>query len=256
MIDEVKEINTESNYKSTYQALTIKKLPNYILLSLMQIFEDYRSKRKIGWSRPWNKYNLCTFQSYRWDIRIDNDIFSLLRIILLQNIHFFDENSEFFIRDILNDPRAQGFLFFHDHKENIKDYEGMTLSFGRFSTLNKRFRDRIDIILESQIINRTSTQKLDSIKIYVDPHNGDTKLPQVLKLDKSFLKTHIHLKNLFEILIKKYHIWEHTEREWYHWSQKFVPYFGERNSIPINTLFFNQRQNLYLLDNEEQLKTT
>ncbi|BBH52015.1 hypothetical protein [Fluviispira sanaruensis] len=256
MLDSVPEINSETNYKNTYEVLTSKNIPIYLLSSLMQKFEDYRAKRKMGWSRPWNKINVCTFESYRWYTKIDYDLLTLFRTVLLQNTHYFDDNSEFFIRDILHDTRAQGFLFYHDRIEVDKAYEGVTLSFGRLSSLNNRYRDRIDIIFESQLINSTSTRNLDLIKIYIDPYSGDTNLPQVIKLDKSFKKTYGLLKNLYALLTYKYYSWQFSEREWYHWSQKFVPYFGERKFVPYNSLFINPKKSQLVSEKDIILKST
>lgn len=254
MLDCEKEIDSESTYSSVYQILTVKNFPTSILLSLMSVFEEYRLKRKIGWMRPWNMENLRIFKSIRWYPKEDKDLYEMLYKLFLQNIHIFDENNEYFIRDILNDRSTQGFLFYHDSYslEESTVYEGVTLSLGRISSINSRFRDRIDIILESKVTDLICSQNTDKIRIFIDPYIKNAVMPPLLEFSYKSNKNSEKINAIFELLIKKYHLWENTEREWYHWSQKYISYFGERKNCPLNTLFFNKKMAMKKNSTEEK----
>ena len=240
MLNNDSEIKTDSDYSSIYHILTVRNLPTTILSTMMKVFEKHRISKKIGWLRPWNKDNLIIFKNFRWHPSDDKDLYDLVIRFLLQNISLFDENNEDFIRDLINDRRTQGFLFYHDnifHLEKL-NYEGVTISLGRMHSKGSRYRDRIDIILESNIFDSKSSQKPDRIRIYIDPYLNTNKVPLPLYLNISDIKNIQQFYNLHDITIKKFHLWKNTEREWFHWSQKFIRYFGERKNIPINTLFF------------------
>lgn len=240
MIPYDNEIKSDSDYSSIYQTLTFKDLPSSILSKIMNAFEKYRMAHKYGWSRPWNKENLTIFKSFRWYPFEDEDIFDLVSKFLLQNISLFNERNEDFIRDLLTDRKMQGFLFFHDNLTNSTYREGVTISLGRISNKGTRYRDRMDIILESNIINQTSTQKLDLITLYIDPYLGNLKFPLPIIISNNEMKGFNFLENLQTISTQKFRNWKNTDREWHHWSQKYIYYFGKRIYAPVNTLFFSR----------------
>jgi hypothetical protein len=236
------EIKTDSDYSSIYQTLTVRNLPTAILSTMMKVFEKHRISKKIGWLRPWNKDNLIIFKNFRWYPTEDKDLFDLVSKFLLQNISLFDENYEDFIRDLLNDRRTQGFLFYHDNLFVLEklNFEGITISLGRMYSKGSRYRDRIDIIMESNIFDSISSQKSDRIRVYIDPYLSTNKFPLPLYINHSEIKNIQQFYNLHGLIIEKYHLWRNSEREWFHWSQKYIRYFGERKNIPINTLFFTK----------------
>jgi len=240
MHDFENEIKTDSEYKSIYQLLTFKSFPNTILCKVMNVFEKYRMNHKYGWSRPWNKENLTIFKSFRWYPFEDEDIYILVVQFLLQNINIFDENSEDFVRDLLNDRKIQAFMFFHDSNSHNSNFEGITISLGRISSRGSRFRDRVDIILEANVCNKISSKKLDKVRIISDPYLGSKKFPNPIFITDKDIKNFQLLEKLLEISINKFLHWKGSEREWHHWSQKYIYYFGERKNEPINSLFFNK----------------
>ncbi len=56
-------LSTEQDYKKVQSELNARKKPSKTLRYMMQALESYRQAKKMGWSRPWNKYNLVNFQT-------------------------------------------------------------------------------------------------------------------------------------------------------------------------------------------------
>jgi hypothetical protein len=56
-----------------YVLMDRQQRPPSILRFLMGD-ELYRQARKIGWSRPWNKYGINTFLSFKLDFPQDDDL--------------------------------------------------------------------------------------------------------------------------------------------------------------------------------------
>jgi len=67
-----------------------------------------------------------------------------------------------------------GYIFIHEFTQSGKQYEGATLSPGRVN--GKHYHDRIDINLESPVINSVS-QGLERMKVYIDPYRYNAKGP-------------------------------------------------------------------------------
>ena len=108
------------------------------------------------------------------------------------------------------------------------------------SKYGTKFRDRIDIIIESLITNSMSSQKTDRIRVYIDPYLNNATFPAPLFINFSDIKNLFQFNTLFDVIIKKFDLWNLTDRHWHHWSQKYIQYFGKRKTIPINTLFLTK----------------
>jgi hypothetical protein len=151
------EINSKSTYNTAVQALSRKSRPPAILRFIMQALEKYRQNRKMGWSRPWNKYGIMTFQSFKLDFsEADDSIESALidgaESVVDAECPDMPSDAGAFIRDLLsveNRSDLMGFVFIHEFTENDQRFEGVTLSFGRVK--DKRFRDRFDLIFEAPV---------------------------------------------------------------------------------------------------------
>ncbi|WP_397600101.1 hypothetical protein [Silvanigrella sp.] len=96
------------------------------------------------------------------------------------------------------------FLFFHDSNSHYSNLEGITISLGRISARGSRFRDRIDIILEANVCNKISTQKLDKVRIISDPYLGSKKFPTPIFITNKDIKNFQLLEKLLEISINKF----------------------------------------------------
>jgi hypothetical protein len=85
----------------------------------------------------------------------DQDLLNLANRIIKQNCQNMPTSSvEFACHLIKHCDRLMAFIFFHEFNEDGQVYEGATLSLGRKN--NKRYRDRLDIIIESPIVDGLS----------------------------------------------------------------------------------------------------
>ncbi|MCK5359917.1 MAG: hypothetical protein KAJ95_04780, partial [Gammaproteobacteria bacterium] len=152
--DEIK-IEHEQDYREIAKTISRKKRPAKILRKLMNMMEAYRQSKKYGWSRPWNKHNLTNFQSFKLDHRNDELLYLNSQRFLSEMFSGAPEEVRVFSEGLLSDTNElMSFLFCHEYSDGNKHFEGATLSFGRIN--NKRYRDRIDIILEAEVINGVS----------------------------------------------------------------------------------------------------
>lgn len=71
------EIRSEADYQNVLATLSRRDRPHAILRFLMRALESYRAARKMGWSRPWNKYGVVNFQSFKLDPAQDHELLAL-----------------------------------------------------------------------------------------------------------------------------------------------------------------------------------
>lgn len=231
-------VNSEQDYQQALSTLSQAKQPAAILKLIMRGFEAYRAARKMGWSRPWNKYDLVNFQSLRIQPQQDQALIQLA----LQLIH--DEATDIpvaaqsFITELTNDVNLMGFIFCHEYQKDGRRWEGATLSLGRKN--NRRYRDRFDIIVESELINGR-TNGLSRLRIYIDPYAGQPG-PPLWQTDMKPASE--SATQLFERLSEASWTWSaQAERNWDHWTSRYIDYFGSRQfdlqqsyfSLPNNT---------------------
>lgn len=229
----IETILSESQYRDVAQTLSSKKRPPALLRKLMNSFESYRQGRKYGWSRPWNKYDLMNFQSFKLDMSRDTELLQTGTDILKELETQMPTEAISFYKDLLGDNNLMGFVFCHEFTEGSKLFEGATLSLGRKNA--KRYRDRIDIIIESLVVDGVS-QGFSRVRIYIDPYREEEKAP----LWQSVL-SETDLENatrLFETLSSLSWEWaEIPERHWDHWTSVYIDYFGDRQ-WPMSASYF------------------
>lgn len=242
--DESAAILTEKDYRGAVRILEESKKPSRVLRFIMNRLESYRQKRKMGWSRPQNKYGLRVFSSF-YLFRNEDDLLlrSLKNLLLIELGSLTSYNK--FLGDIFECDNLMGFVFCHDFSEGDKKFEGFTLSLGRKSQVSKRHRDRLDIIFESEIKSGRSTG-LSRVRFYVDPFlepiqsnpgeyfeiSGKTKLSPYQDLFTSALS----LINSWAVPTKMAH------RNWEHWTNQYIDYFGPRETVVSHSMF---RRDLY-----------
>jgi hypothetical protein len=173
-IDTECKIQDAESYLAAMTALNKQDRPPAVLRVLMNAFESYRQVRKIGWSRPWNKYGIKTFRSYRLDLGKDSDLIALARDILNEAGSDVPESARDYVNDLLDDgPEARtqlmGFIFFHEIDDGKRVFEGATLSFGR--KVKKRYRDRLDFIFEAPMLDGRAG-RFTRLRIFVNPFQG------------------------------------------------------------------------------------
>lgn len=215
-------ITDEADYQRVQLLLGEKRRPPAILRALMSMFESYRQARKIGWSRPWNKQGVMTFCSYR----VSPDDHDLLRAAV-DVVQYVGEDltpiERALARDLLSSPPL-GFMFLSEIERDGRRMEAITLSLGRINHDNRRHRDRLDVILESEIVDGTS-RGLSGVRIYSDPHDG-TRTRAVERRAPATLPA---ARRLFESCLERSHAWLPVpERHWEHWTSAYIDYFGPR----------------------------
>jgi hypothetical protein len=243
MSEQAPEIQSASQYRSAVKQLDQGKRPPFLLRLLMNALESYRQARKMGWSRPQNKYGLTVFQSFKMDPSRDQTVIDLAMKTFLTEFTELDEASSDFVREIHQDPRLMGFVFVHDFSEKGKTYEGLTFSFGRVAEGQTHHRDRIDLIVESEVKGGTSLG-LSRIRAYVDPF----KLPIRKNPAQVFSHEDSLSDDAHELFLEASEIsssWQdETGRTWDHWTQRYINYFGPR-TMPVANSYFptaSQRQ--------------
>jgi len=137
----------------------------------VEAWGSYRQSRKIGGSRPWNKYGVKTFQSYRLDLNQDTDLIEFAKDLSSGEM---PAEARAYVEDLLDDaPESRqhlmGFLFFHEIIDGEQIHEGVTLSFGRKH--QKRYCDRLDFVFEAPVLNGQAGS-FSKLRIYVDIFQG------------------------------------------------------------------------------------
>ncbi|MDH5218054.1 MAG: hypothetical protein OEX19_10180, partial [Gammaproteobacteria bacterium] len=115
-------------------------------------------------------------------------------------------------------------------------YEGMNISLGRVNA--KRYRDRLDIIIESRIVDNKSVGP-SRIRVYLDPYDKNRKAA-LWTFQADEIKSE-DTKNLFNDLAAVSWLWaQNKSRRWDHWTSKYIDYFGPRQWNPDSTYFFHE----------------
>lgn len=236
-MEQVKEtISNEAEYQNTLAILADQNRPASILRFLMNKLESYRNSRKIGWSRPWNKYGLMNVQSFKLDFSQDTELLDLAQQVLNDHFSSMPIVASRFIDQLLADPsQLMGFIFVHEYFSEGQTYEGVNLSLGRRTDGKPRYRDRFDLILESPVENGHSLG-LSRARVYVDPYLA---IPEALwsastQIDMSHSATH-----LFEYLTDISWNWaEDSARIWDHWTSTYIDYFGPRQLFLKKSYFY------------------
>ena len=145
-----------------------------------------------------------------------------------------------FSEELQADPQRMAFTFYHNHWSENEQYEGLTISMGRKVPEDRSKRDRMDVILEDKRVQGKVDGKVDRIRIYICPweryQNDKTHFLYDSK-DLGDLEFEA-AQALYVKCLEKYHTWKDIgERQWSHWSVKYIDYFGPRIFIPQGTSF-------------------
>ncbi len=232
------EIKNGDAYREAMITLNKRSQPPAVLRKIMNAFESYRASRKIGWSRPWNKYGIRTFQSYRLDCHNDSEMAAYARAVLTAPVFDFDARTQAFIDDLLSERSAardclMGFLFFHEAEAGSGLSEGVMLSLGRVNA-QRRHRDRLDIVFEADVVDDTASP-LRRVSVYVDPYRG--KGPPVYEATVASEEV-APARDIFDALKACYRDWGRDDpRLWDHWTAQYIDYFAPRVRVPAHTHF-------------------
>ena len=217
----------------------LKKKPNWILVKMMNALEKKRQAKGFGWSRAWNKYGLNVYRTHISDVQRDDDYLSLAKPFLKYFLGSVPAPYDTFVDDLLDDSARMAFTFYHNNDSDEKQYEGLTLSFGRIVPEDKTKRDRLDIILEDNREGGAVDGIVDRLRIYICPwqtyQERKFHLIEIENLDSTQQNV---AQYLYKHCIDHYHQWKgEGERQWSHWSVPFIEYFGPRSFIPRGSSF-------------------
>lgn len=235
-MDENIILTNEQDYQKVQSELNAREKPSKTLRFMMQALENYRQSKKFGWSRPWNKYDVVNFQSFKLNDR-DVQLRQLaLKVIAAEWPEMPDEPRQF-IEELLNGEIAPlGFVFFQEFNEGGNLHEGSVLSYGRINKENRRYRDRLDLILESPV-NDGFSKGLARLRIYVDPFNEQDKKPLWQNVIDNPVNPLTH--QLFDYLADVSWAWAADKnRIWQHWITEYIDYFGPRQWAMQSSYFY------------------
>jgi hypothetical protein len=217
----------------------LKKKPNWILVKMMNALEKKRQGKGYGWSRAWNKYGLNVYRTHICNVEKDSDYLAPAQTFLKNFVQDAPENYRQFIEDLFQDPTRMSFTFYHNNDSDERQYEGLTMSFGRKVPEDKTKRDRLDIILEDRRQDGTVDGEVDRIRIYLCPWNTyQDKNFHLIDISDLSPDQQAIAQDLYKHCIDYYHQWKgEQERQWSHWSVRFIEYFGPRSFIPKGSSF-------------------
>lgn len=231
-------IDSEAHYQGIRSILSKESQKPGILRLLMRAMEAYRSARKYGWSRPWNKYGVMNVQSFRIRPLADTQLIAMAIQTLQREIPDIPREIEGTIHELLLDKKKlMGFLFVQETTDPDGSlFEGINISLGRVNA--KRYRDRLDIIIESPM-TENKTQGPTRVRVYLDPYDKGRKDP-LWTYQENEIKSE-QTKADFESLAAISWEWANSpSRIWDHWTSKYIDYFGPRQWNPLSTYFYHE----------------
>jgi hypothetical protein len=219
--------------------IALQQRPNSLLVKMMNTLEAKRQKKGLGWSRAWNKYGLNVFRTHISQRENDTAYLAPVLDFVQSFLGPSDIAQASFVKELLADPNLMAFTFYHNSERDGCQYEGCTLSLGRKRPEDKTKRDRLDIILEDERIGGRVDGVVDSLRIFVCPwfmyQHKEFHLVDVCDFSDD---DHLACQDMYDHCTKHYHVWKGMEeRQWSHWSVKYIDYFGPRSFIPQGSAF-------------------
>lgn len=250
-------IAAEGDYAAVHAILSKRSGAPGVLRGLMTLFESYRSARKFGWSRPWNKGGLRTFLTLEFSPSAEA-AYSTLAADWADLARANEEDgqekaSPTFLSSLVASSGSRGFVFLHERLDAEGLFEGFTLSFGAVSARGRRYRDRFDVVVEQRLDDADSTSpggRLSSdihVRVYEDRFVGGqgntTERRSDLQSDPLIVHSllpgeHVDVAHLLHdslTLIRRDAL--DTARHWLHWTQDVIDYFGPRRFPDLATWF-------------------
>ena len=217
--------------------LFLQKRPKNILFKMMNILEQKRMDKKLGWSRPWNKYNLSIFRTHIHFIKQDREYLQTMFDLVLYLLSKLSVEQDYanFAKSLMQDQSLLAFSFYQNRQDDEGDFEGICFSIG---VKQGRFRDRLDLIFEDKRRNDGSVDsKLDQLRLYINPYkrfaNDEFYLAKLVDNDIDG-----QMQGAYDLGIETYHqLKANPKRLWKHWSINYIDYFRARDFIPKNSAF-------------------
>lgn len=203
---------------------------------LMNALERYRQARKMGWSRAQNKEGVTTFESFELQLPEDRALIGRAISVLDTDTPLGSAKLRDFVADLIRDHRLRCLVFVQDVIEETGTFESATVSLGRVSSVSRRFRDRLDIIVDRRISNGVAGN-VERVRTYVDPFELPIHEHPAVELRCSAPSA--SALALFGQLERFYgdHAGQPSSRQWRHWTQDYIDYFGPRTQPVLGTAF-------------------
>lgn len=220
--------------------IDLRRRPGRILRLLMNALERGRQAKGLGWSRPWNKDGLTIFRTHITDLRRDREHYGPLAGLLAALRPHIPDYWFTFANELLADPAGMSFVFYHNHEQAAVQHEGLTLSFGRRCEGDRSKRDRVDLILEDRRNAGRVDGLVDRLRVHICPWSRYRRDREhfALALNRFNPGESGAILPLYREAVRHYHLWkDQEERQWRHWSQQYIDYFGARTFIPVGTSF-------------------
>ncbi|MCA2960140.1 MAG: hypothetical protein IOD12_07800 [Silvanigrellales bacterium] len=244
-------IAAEGDYAAVHALLSKRTGAPSVLRGLMTLFESYRSARKYGWSRPWNKGGLRTFLTLEFSPSAEAAYSSLAAdwsdIAQSQSSLAQDRGETTFLSSLVATSGARGFVFLHERLDAQGLFEGFTLSFGAVSARGRRYRDRFDVVVEQRLDNEDVPSKATKrdilVRVYEDRFlvtegNRSEQGPVPLLCQTLLPGDHVDVAHLLSdslTLLRRDAL--DSARHWDHWTQDVIDYFGPRRFPELATWF-------------------
>lgn len=218
--------------------LNLHQRPNWLLVKMMNALEQKRQKKGLGWSRAWNKYGMNNFRSHICDVGVDGEYLEPADAFLSGLLEKIDGEHRDFVKELLADPSRMVFTFYHNAEYDGVQYEGVTFSMGRKVPDDRTKRDRVDIVLEDRRVDGAVDGTIDRIRVYVCPWASyEANEFQLLEYGDGADEL-ADGQGLYDHLVDYHHRWKGEEdRQWSHWSVRYIDYFGARAFIPQGSSF-------------------
>jgi hypothetical protein len=230
----------ELSMAALMRELNLQQRPSWLLGKLMNTLEAKRQAKGLGWSRAWNKYGLTVFRTHRHTLPEDDAYFVAARIVFDHFLRPAPAATRSFAAELFADPVRLAFTFYHNHDAEGRQFEGFTLSLGRLVASDRSKRDRLDLIIEDERVGGRVDGLVDRLRVYACPwsdyqHGRQhhlTEHPMLLGDDLAVAQL------FYEKSVGHYHQWKaEPNRQWNHWSARYIDYFGPRTFIPPGSSF-------------------
>lgn len=262
-------IAAEADYAAVHAILSKRTGAPSVLRGLMSLFESYRSARKYGWSRPWNKGGLRTFLALEFSPRVEIAYASLAAdwTDLAQSTVSSrgSKPSSSLLSALVASSGARGFVFLHERLDAEGLFEGFTLSFGAVSAKGRRYRDRFDVIVEQRLDEDSLPSPVSSLGLSASPSSSSPEASRdvFVRVYEDCFQAAADSPNaqsasplLYRAVLPRGHVdVAHllidslnlvrgdaldTARHWTHWTQDVIDYFGPRR-FPELANWFDDR---------------
>jgi hypothetical protein len=220
--------------------IVLQKRPHWMLCRIMDALERKRQEAGHGWSRKWNKVGLTIFRAHQSDRVQDAAYFTAMRPLIDRLLQQVEEPYNSFARQLLDDPEAMTFSFYHNGGQEhgaAEQHEGVTIGLGRRVADEPRKRDRLDLILEDRREGDSVDGVIDRVRLYVCPWSEYREKRFVTVEEKGRFESG-DVEVAYRAATEAYNHWKTVEdRQFLHWSARYINYFGRRTFIPKGSAF-------------------